>query len=187
MVNPSEALAKVFDKALQDARKLKHECITVEHLIFAMLCEENFESLIKEYGADPDLIKKNLEHYLKTKCEDLITEETKFKPKKTPTVERILNRAFTQVLFSGRTEIQVSDVFLSILHEKKSWATYYVEQAGITKDKFSDFLNTEIVSDDVEEMIDNRAATEALKSFTTNLNNEVKSNRISGYWSSRRT
>ena len=42
MVEPSEALQLVFDKAIKDARRLKHEYVTVEHLLFAMMCEENF-------------------------------------------------------------------------------------------------------------------------------------------------
>ena len=43
MVNPSEELQLVFEKALQDAKKLQHEYLTLEHLLFGMLCEEKFD------------------------------------------------------------------------------------------------------------------------------------------------
>jgi len=53
MVEPSKELQLVFDKAIKDAQKLKHEYMTLEHLLYAMLCEENFENVISGYGADP--------------------------------------------------------------------------------------------------------------------------------------
>ena len=105
MVEPSENLKLVFDKALDVAKKLQHEYLTIEHLLFAMLCEESFFNCVQGYGADPDYIKKNLEHYLKTKLTDIVVQES-MKPKKTQTVERVLNRAFTQVLFNGRQQIE---------------------------------------------------------------------------------
>lgn len=48
MVEPSEALQVVFDKAVEDATKLRHEYVTLEHLLFAMFCEESFSNLVKE-------------------------------------------------------------------------------------------------------------------------------------------
>ena len=146
MVEPSENLKLVFDKALDVAKKLQHEYLTIEHLLFAMLCEESFFNCVQGYGADPDYIKKNLEHYLKTKLTDIVVQET-VKPKKTQTVERVLNRAFTQVLFNGRQQIEPTDVFLAIMSEKRSWASYYIQQAEIDKDKFSDYLNNEMEAD----------------------------------------
>ena len=101
MVEPSENLQNVFEKAIQDAKKLSHEYVTLEHLLFAMLCHDEFVEVLKTYGADYELVKKNLEHYLKTKLDDIKTEQTKYKPKKTQAVERVLNRAFTQTLFAG--------------------------------------------------------------------------------------
>ena len=177
MVEPSKDLQLVFDKAIKDAQKLRHEYITLEHLLFSMMCSDNFRDALKVYGADVDYIKANLEHYLKNNCEEIIIETKKFKPKKTQTVERVLNRAFTQVLFAGRSNIELTDVAMSILSEKKSHAFYYLEKGGVTKDQFGEYISNE-----VEEMIEDEemssAALKALKSFTTNLNEEVKRDRI---------
>jgi ATP-dependent Clp protease ATP-binding subunit ClpA len=177
MVEPSKDLQLVFDKAVKDAQKLKHEYVTLEHLLFSMLCSENFYNLVKGFGADPDYLKSNLEHYLKNSCDDIKTEVEKFKPKKTQTVERCLNRAFTQTLFNGRSHIELSDVMLSIISEKKSHAAFYCDQAGIVKDKFASYLSSEVeVEEEEEEM--SGAAAKALRSFTTNLNDEVKKKTI---------
>ena len=127
MVEPSSELKIVFEKAIKDAQKLQHEYVTLEHLLYAMLCEDNFNTLVNGYGTDVEMMKKELEHFLKTKLNDTKVDETSYKPKKTQTVERVLNRAFTQVLFQGRNNIEISDVFLSMLSEKKSCAFYITQ------------------------------------------------------------
>ena len=179
MVEPSKELQLVFDKSIKDAQKLQHEYITLEHLLYAMFCEENFVNITTMFGADVDYIKANLEHHLKTNCGDIKIEEKKFKPKKTATVERVLNRSFTQVLFAGRQHIELTDVLLSMLSEKKSISAYYLEKGGIEKQKFADFINNELDDDgsnDEEEM--SGEARKALRAFTTNLNDQVKKGKV---------
>jgi len=175
MVEPSEALQVVFDKAVEDATKLRHEYVTLEHLLFAMFCEESFSNLVKEFGANIDYIKGNLEQYLKNEIERLPGEE-KYKPQKTATVERVLNRAFTQTLFNGRQEITIVDVMLSILHEKKSYGNYFLEKAGIQKDKFQAYVNHSVETD-IDEEVD-AILQKALDAFTTNLNSEVVKGKV---------
>jgi ATP-dependent Clp protease ATP-binding subunit ClpA len=179
MVEPSKQLQLVFEKAIKDAQKLRHEYITLEHLVFAMMCESEFETVVKGYGADPVFIKKNLENYLKTQCDNIKVEAeiTKYKPKKTPTVERVLNRAFTQVLFIGRNNIELSDVFVSVLNEKKSIATYWIEKAGVSKEAFSEYISSEVESEMEDEEMSG-AMQKALKAFTTNLNDQAKKDKI---------
>ena len=178
MVEPSTELQLVFEKAIDVAKKLKHEYLTIEHLLFAMLCEESFTNCVTGYGADPDYIKKNLEHYLKTKCDEIIGVTTDIKPRKTQTVERVLNRAFTQVLFNGRQRIEPTDVFLAMMSEKRSWSNYYIQQANIDKDKFADYLNNEVETPLEEEEIKDTQSDRALKAFTTNLNEQVKKGKV---------
>jgi ATP-dependent Clp protease ATP-binding subunit ClpA len=177
MVEPSKELQLVFDKSIKDARKLQHEYVTLEHLLFAMMCSENFSNSIKGFGGDVDYLKSHLEHYLKNNLEEIKIEGTKHKPKKTQAVERCLNRAFTQTLFAGRSEIELSDVLLSMMSEKKSHASYFIEKAGISKEEFADYLNTEMEESFQDEEMSG-ASQKALRAFTTNLNDEAKRNRI---------
>ena len=179
MVEPSDELQRIFDKAVEDAAKLKHEYVTVEHLLFAMLCYDKFMKTLTDFGADAETLKKNLETYLKERLKEieLVSPPAKYKPKKTVSVERVLNRAFTQTLFSGRQQIELTDVFLSMMSEKKSHSYFFVAKANIDKEKFADFLNSEMETDfGVEE---NASVTQrALNLYTTNLNAEAKKDKI---------
>tara|TARA_B100000214_G_scaffold203359_1_gene147447 strand:- start:10004 stop:12250 length:2247 start_codon:yes stop_codon:yes gene_type:complete len=178
MVEPSKELQLVFDKAINDAKKLQHEYVTLEHLLYAIFCEEKFCNIITMFGADIEYIKGNLEHHLKNNMQDIITDNEKFKPKKTHTVERVLNRAFTQVLFAGRNTIDLTDVVLSMLNEKKSVSVYYLEKGGVTKPGFAEFLDAEIAHDLYDEEEVSGEAKRALRAFTTNLNDQVKREKI---------
>ena len=180
MVEPSQALQVVFDKAVKDAKKLQHEYVTLEHLLFAMLCEEQFSTALKGFDTDVDLLKKNVENYLKTKLSEIKTEAKKYKPVKTGTVERVLNRAFAQVLFQGRNQIEITDVFISTLSEKRSYAFFACQQAGIQKDKFIQYMSAELELDitDEDDMENAGIANKALKAFTDDLNADVKKGRI---------
>jgi len=177
MVEPSEELKLVFDKSVKDAKILKHEYVLLEHVLFAILCDEDFAKLLEGYGADVAYLKSNLEHYLKNDCEELIIDSGKHKPKKTQTVERVLNRAFTQVLFQGRSHIHLTDVILSILSESKTVACFWLQKSGVTKDKFSEYVNAELETSIEDEEMSGQAQR-ALRAFTTNLNDEVQKNKI---------
>ena len=176
MVEPSDELQLVFEKSIEVAQKLKHEYLTIEHLLFAMLLEESFVNCLNGSGADSEFLKKNLEHYLKTKLQDIVNPNVT-KPKKTQAVERVLNKSFTQVVFNGRQRIEPTDVFLAMLSEKRSYAHYYSQQAGVDKNKLAEYLNSEVVEIEDEEQRysqDDRA----LKAFTTNLNDAVKKGKV---------
>ena len=177
MVEPSEELQVVFDKAIKDAKALKHEYVTLEHLLFAMLASQNFQKILEGYGVNVDRLQADAMDYLKTKLDDIVVSDVNYKPKKTQTVERVMNRAFTQVLFSGRQHIDITDVFLSMMSEKKAYATYLITKEGVDKDKFSQYINNEW-SESIEDEEMNSAAQKALKSFTTNLNHEVEQGKI---------
>ena len=176
MVEPSKELQLVFDKALKDAVKLQHEYVTLEHLLFAMMCSDNFYKLLKGFGADVEYIKTNLEHFLKNNLEDIKTDAEKYKPKKTATVERVLNRAFTQVLFNGRSNIELVDVALSVLSEQKTHANFFMQKGGVEKEAFADYVSGE--SADIEDGQLTGEAAKALNAFTTNLNQEVIKEKV---------
>jgi ATP-dependent Clp protease ATP-binding subunit ClpA len=176
MVEPSDHLQAVFEKAIETAKKLHHEYLTIEHLLFSMLAEDSFSNVITGYGANVADLKKNLADYLQNKCAEITTTDVVVKPKKTQAVERVLNRAFTQVLFNGRQRIEPTDVFIAMIGEKRSWAYYYIQQADIDKDKFADYLNNSSDVEDDEPQDSNSG--KALAAFTTNLNESVKKNKI---------
>ena len=177
MVEPSDNLQAVFERAIDTAKKLHHEYLTIEHLLYAMLADDAFSSAIQNFGADAKALKKNLTEYVHQKCEEITIQDVVVKPKKTQSVERVLNRAFTQVLFNGRQRIEPTDVFLSMMGEKRSWAFFYIAQANIDKDKFADFLNN-AAQDNEEDSPNDSQGERALAAFTTNLNDMVTKNKV---------
>jgi len=177
MVEPSDNLQAVFEKAIDTAKKLHHEYLTIEHLLAAMLMEENFSACLREFGAKPDELKTQLLEYLQNKCDEITVPDVVVKPKKTQSVERVLNRAFTQVLFNGRQRIEPTDIFLAMMGEKRSWVHYYITLAEIDKDKFAAFLNSSIDEEVGEEEAVGQSS-KVLQAYTTNLNEAVKKNKI---------
>jgi len=182
MVEPSEKLQAIFDKAIAAAKNMHHEYVTLEHVLFSMLMEdEGFTSSLQHFGADTLFLKNTVLDHLQTKCQEITTVDVVVKPKKTQAVERSLNRAFTQVLFNGGNRIEPADFFLAMLGEKRSWAFYYVAQVNITKEKYAEYIQNVTSDDDDATSSSVKPGSQthkALQAYTTNLNEEVKNNKI---------
>jgi len=148
MIEPSKQLQQIFDSSVQIAQKYNHRLITIEHLVLAIVSDEEAAKGLAAYGADVDYIRSNLEHYLKTNLQDIVATEGNVVPKKTNSVERVLNRCFTQVLFSGRQQMETADVIISVLSEKNSFGFYFLTKGGIAKDKFVQHFQKHYVEED---------------------------------------
>ena len=191
MVEPSDELHLVFNKAVENAKKLKHEYVTTEHFAHAMLCTESLPALLANLNIDTEALKKQLNDYLLTSCDDMVLDADRVVPVKTKTVERVLNRAFTQVLFIGKAYIDLPDILLSMLSENQTYSCYCFNKAGIFKDKFVEFLHEEYsqyMDEDYDEDDDDDAvvptekqmenADRILNHFTRNLNEEALDDKI---------
>lgn len=177
MVEPSDNLQAVFERAIDTAKKLHHEYLTIEHLLCAMLMEDSFVACLQEFGSKPENLKNQLLDYLQNRCGEITVSDVVIKPKKTQSVERVLNRAFTQVLFNGRQKIEPTDVFLAMLGEKRSWVYYYVALAEIDKDKFASFINSAGEEQEEEQEVSSQSG-KILQAYTTNLNEQVKKGKV---------
>jgi len=153
VIEPSKHLQDIFENSINLAKGLGHEYITIEHIVYAMISDQETYTLLESFGADAAFVKTNLDHYLKNSLNDIKTTEKNYKPKKTNSVERVLNRCFTQVLFSGRQRMEIADVIISVLSEKNSFGFYFLQKGGVTKEKFVKFFQEHVVqpeSADVE-------------------------------------
>lgn len=182
MVEPSNTLKEAFENAINFAKTYRHEYLTLEHLFLAMITsDDEFPLALKELGTDCAALERETKSYLLTEISPILgTDEVK--PRKTIAVERVLNRAFTQALFGGRQEIDLIDVFISMMSEKKTWVNYLFQKSGIDKDKFIDFIETQYSSDanDAGESpnADQAAAKKLLQMFTTNLTEQARQKKI---------
>jgi ATP-dependent Clp protease ATP-binding subunit ClpA len=180
MLEPDKSLAAIFEKAVLAAADRNHEYLTLEHFLHSLLDDEKFSEILKSFGADLATLKKEVRHFIDTELSDIVNPDLEDKPKKTHAMERMLNRAFTQVLFSGRTKIEPLDCFVSMFSEKKSYAFYFLRKHKIDRDKFIDFLSKEentIDEADSDEVV-NRQLEKIIVQYCTNLNAKVKAKKI---------
>lgn len=183
MIEPSQNLQVIFENSVELAKQYHHEYITIEHIVYSIVCDDDAFALIESFGADANFIKSNLDHYLKNNLNDIKTTEI-IKPKKTNSVERVLNRCFTQVLFSGRQRMEVADVIISVLSEKNSFGYYFLTKGGVTKEKFVKFFQESVVIDYDDEEQEHRSVTTSnnadriLNQFCTNLSLKAKQRQL---------
>jgi len=181
MLEPSQDLEKIFERSVKIAANHNHEYITIEHFLYSILLDDKIEKLLNDFGTDVGELKTNVVRFIDEDLKDISVEELRHKPKKTNSMERMLNRAFTQVLFNARNVIEPLDCLLAIFQEKKSHAAYFLKQAKIDKEKFIEFINNEaIVNEDENLPVDAKIAhlERVLAQFCTNLNNKVKQKKI---------
>jgi ATP-dependent Clp protease ATP-binding subunit ClpA len=181
MIEPSQNLQTIFENSVAVAKSYGHEYVTIEHIVYSIMCDIESYTLIEGFGADANFVKTNLEHYIKNNLKDIKTTETDIKPRKTQSVERVLNRCFTQVLFSGRQRMETADVIISVLSEKNSFAFYFLTKGGVTKEKFVKFFQENIVVEEDEEttqIVNPNQVDKILNQFCVNLSLKAKQRQI---------
>jgi ATP-dependent Clp protease ATP-binding subunit ClpA len=180
VLQPNKDLENIFERAVNLASKYEHEFITLEHFLHSLVSDKKFCEVLDSYGADTEDLKKNLESHIVNNLKDIIVPGITEKPKKTNSIDRMLNRAFTQVLFSGRNMIEPLDCFISLFAEKKSHATYFMKMAKIDKDKFIDFIQRENNSAEEIEIseVNSRQLEKLIVQFCTNLSARAKAKKI---------
>jgi ATP-dependent Clp protease ATP-binding subunit ClpA len=181
MIEPSQRLQHIFNLSISIAKELNHEYITIETIVYAILNEDLSIEELKNFGADIDYIKKNLENYLNNNLKDIKSDSEDLQPKKTHSVERVLNRCFSQVLFSGRQRMEVADIIISVLSEKNSFAFYFLTKGGVTKEKFVNYFQESLLEEDAQETTHATPAPQVdriINQFCTNLSLQAKQRKI---------
>lgn len=182
MVEPNKDLEQIFENAVHVAGVNNHEYITLEHFLYSMLNNEAFASLLTSFGVDLKSFKEDLETYIEKDLAVIANPDIE-KPKKTEVLERMLNRAFTQVIFSRRNVIEPADCFISMFSEKSSHANFFINKANIDKDKFVTFLNKEAAREEVESeskelQTINPQIVKMINQFCTDLTAKAKAKKI---------
>ena len=137
MINYKGELQDIINNAVEIATQMQHEYVMLEHMLLSLIQSKKFRAFLKDYGLDLENLEKDIVEYLDTLEKTSRVEA----PKRTNSLERVFNRALTQVLFSGRAEILPLDVFLSISAENNSHASYFIHKYGVDKIKLVKFFN----------------------------------------------
>ena len=181
MLQPNKDLEQIFESAVNLANDHDHEYVTLEHFLYGMVTNEEFAKLLTSFGANVKGLVSNLEKYITEELKEIVNPNVD-RPKKTNTVDRVLNRAFTQALFSGRQVIEPVDCFISMFAEKKTYANYFIRKADIDKDKFLNFIQKEYSKEDDDQGQDSSRSSAQLEKminqFCINLSARAKAKKI---------
>jgi len=181
MLQPNKDLEQIFESAVSLANEHNHEYVTLEHFLHSLVTNEPFAKLLTSFGADVKSLTKDVTKFIQEDLKEIVNPNVD-RPKKTNTVDKVLNRAFTHVLFSGRQVIEPIDCFISMFAEKKSYATYFIRKANIDKDKFLNFIQKESVKEDADEPRElqgkNPQTERMINQFCVNLTAKAKAKKI---------
>jgi ATP-dependent Clp protease ATP-binding subunit ClpA len=185
--------------AFVEARQQRHEFITVEHLLLALLDNPSAAEVLKACAAQIDDLRKTLTHFIQENTPTVPgTEEVDTQP--TLGFQRVIQRAIMHVQStgSGKKEVTGANVLVAIFGEKDSHAVYYLHQQGVTRLDVVNFIahgirksdtpepnkptesssssSSSQESQDKEEAADGKASP--LDQFTHNLNQSARDGRI---------
>ena len=151
-INSNPEIEEIIASATELARDYRHEYVTLEHLLIALVEFRSFKKLLTEYGVDTAPLLTDLYEYAAQQHHivDLTDTEKEIVPQRTHSLERVFNRAFTQVLFTAREQMEPVDLFLSISQETNSHAAYFMLKWGIVR--------KDLVKYYAEKYIDNKGA-----------------------------
>jgi ATP-dependent Clp protease ATP-binding subunit ClpA len=173
----SEQINDCIGRAFAYASKKKHEYVTLEHILFSALQDEETQELVNVLGGDPKLLWQELNQYLDGIESMPSLPAGQYRPKKTTMLERSFSRAFTQALFRGNSAIGYIDLLLSILSEKQSHANYLLALQGINKEVLIDFIK-ENDQKEVKKETPLNEEEKILRKFCDNLNKKAAEGTI---------
>ncbi|MGP1716187.1 MAG: ATP-dependent Clp protease ATP-binding subunit ClpA [Methylophilus sp.] len=172
--------------AFMDARQKRHELITVEHLLLAMLDNPTAAEVLRACGAKFDTLRGELTQYIEEHTPTVAgTDEVDTQP--TLGFQRVIQRAMLHVQSSGKKEVTGANVLVAIYGEKDSHAVFFLHQQGVTRLDVVNFISHGVAkiqesepkaSNTEQETEGESVSTGALESFTLNLNAQVVAGKI---------
>jgi len=167
MTNSPE-IESIIEQAIGCAKEKKHKYVTVEHLLVALINHVPFKKCISSFGVDVDLLNSEVDAYLNG-LHAIESTDPDCVPRKTNSLERVMNRCVTQVLFTGRRQVTTIDLYLSIASEGNSHAHYFMLKYGVNKSEFVKHWQRTYKGGDYPTNLTENQADEILEEFTTDL------------------
>mgnify|MGYP003124162834 CR=1 FL=1 len=191
MLEANEGLEDIFENAVKEAEKRRHEYVTIEHVLLSLIKDKSIGTVLHDFKIQVGALIKDVEDYLDTKCKDIVAKgKEPMTPRKTASLERLMNRAFTQALFQGRQDVSSIDILISIFSEKKSYAAFFLKKHQVNKQDLLDLVSTETILDEGmaqmgaggqpqgEQKLRPNQADRILQSYCENLNKKYLDNKI---------
>ena len=171
--------------AFMDARQKRHELITVEHLLLAMIDNPTAAEVLRACGAKLDVLRSELTQYIEEHTPTVIGQDD-VDTQPTLGFQRVIQRAMLHVQSSGKKEVTGANVLVAIFGEKDSHAVFFLGQQGITRLDVVNFIShgvSKLAETAKPEGADPEAEVDtppngALENYTLNLNAQVMAGKI---------
>ena len=185
----SKELEKSLNEIAQSASARRHEFITVEHLLLALMSNEAALEVLKNVGGDAAKLTSELEKYIDETTPILPVSDQEHGPQTTLGFQRVVSRSLFHVQSSGRKEVTGANVLVAIFSEQESQAVYLLKVQGVTRIDVVNYISHGISKAEDDEETDAsqpsaegeepaEAGQKALQLYATDLNEEARAGRI---------
>ena len=186
----SKDLEATLNSAFREAKAKRHEFMTVEHLLLALLDNEIAIDVLNKIGVELDKLRADLEEYIDSTTPLIPAGDSDVETQPTLGFQRVLQRAVFHVQSSGRKEVTGANVLVAIFSEQESQAVYFLKSQNIERIDAVNYISHGISkvageegeADPISAGEDGEGGEEqpqsALQAYTTNLNEEAKAGRI---------
>ena len=145
----SKELSVTLGFAVREAKRRRHEYVGIEHILYAILHDNNGLEIIEACGGQVEKLKVALEGFFNEKL-DIVPESDEYVLQQTIGFQRVIQRAVNHVRSAEKAEVAVSDILASIFMEKDSHAAYFLAQEGITRLDVLNYISHDMPSDPAE-------------------------------------
>jgi len=186
----SKDLEVTLNEAFREAKAKRHEFMTVEHLLLALLDNNVALDVLEKVGADVERLRGELKEYIETTTPLIPAGDSDRETQPTLGFQRVLQRAVFHVQSSGRKEVTGGNVLVAIFSEQESQAVFFLKQQNIARIDVVNYIAHGISkvfgesgagepSTEQEEDVGGEGGQQsALEAFATNLNEQARNGRI---------
>jgi len=134
----STGLSYTLEAAVREAEQRKNAYFCLEHLLYALIFDNEVKEILFNCGANLDGLRKALENFFDNEVEKVAAKSAasrsnEIEPIQTPAVQRVLQQAIIHTHAAGKNLITSRDVLVALFSEEESWAVYYLAEQGVSK------------------------------------------------------
>ena len=179
-VNNSPEIEAIIEQAIEFAKERKHQYCTIEHLLLSLITHTPFKKCLVSFGSDTDTMIQEVTAYIDSLHAIVanVDPDIQVQPRKTNSLERVMNRSVTQVLFTGRRQVTTIDLYLSMASEGNSHAHYFLLKYGINKNDFVAHWQKTYKGNEFTTKLSESQADEILEEYTTNLTDLARAGKL---------
>src|SRR5210317_2591065 len=142
----SKELSATLGFAVREAKKRRHEYVSIEHILFAILYDSTGIDIIENCGGNVENLIISLEDFFEEKIEQ-IPDGNEYVLQQTIGFQRVIQRAVNHARSAEKQEVAVADVLASIFLEKDSHAEYFLRHEGVTRLDVLNYISHSIAKD----------------------------------------